>query len=121
MSVISASRAAICWPPLNTPNSAAVLISLMLFGGPPAMPMIFAFEACACRTKDDKSGVASGGGDRPHALPPFLGYSGGGARSPEGARGDSAGVTNQQGAPRCPAAGAVPSASARVSITHCIV
>ena len=58
MSVISASSAAICWPPLKTPNSPAVLISLMLFGGPPAMPMILAFEACACSTKDDRSGVA---------------------------------------------------------------
>jgi hypothetical protein len=44
----------------------------MLFGGPAAMPMIFAFEACACSTKDDKSGVASGGRTEPSTLPPFL-------------------------------------------------
>ena len=71
MSVISASNAAICWPPLSTPNSAAVLISFMLFGGPAAMPMIFAFEACACSTKDDRSGVASGGRTEPSTLPPL--------------------------------------------------
>ncbi len=44
----------------------------MLFGGPPAMPMILAFEACACRMKDDRSGVAKGGRTAPSTLPPFL-------------------------------------------------
>ena len=35
------------------------------------MPMILALEACACSTKDDRSGVASGGRTEPSTLPPF--------------------------------------------------
>src|ERR1700716_3298204 len=88
MSVISASSAAICWPPLKTPNSDAVLISFMLLGGRAAMPMILAFEACACSTKDDRSGVASGGRTEPLTLPPLAVMTGGGARFRERAKGE---------------------------------
>ena len=47
MSVISISKPAICWPPWKMPNSPPSLTALTLSGGPLAIPMIFALDACA--------------------------------------------------------------------------
>src|SRR5262245_43341435 len=73
----------ICWPPWKMPNSPAVLISLTLFGGPAAIPMILAFEACAWRMNDDRSGVAKGGRTDPSILPPFAVTTSAASRSSE--------------------------------------
>jgi hypothetical protein len=35
------------------------------------MPMIFAFDACACKMNDERSGVAKGCRTEPTTLPPF--------------------------------------------------
>src|SRR2546430_14645669 len=109
MSVINASNAAICWPPLNTPNSAPVLISFMLLGGPAAMPMILALEACACSTNEDRSGVASGGRTEPSTLPPLAGVTPGGARPPGRAQGGASGGEEHAAPP--PLAPAAPGAA----------
>ena len=60
MSLMNMSRPA-SFMVLVMPNSLAALIELVV--SPPALarPMILALEACACSTKDDRSGVASGG------------------------------------------------------------
>ena len=50
---------------------AACLIKLMTSWPPVASPMTFAFELCACKRKDEKSGVLSGKGTRPSTLPPL--------------------------------------------------
>ena len=55
----------------------------MLLGGPPAMPMILAFEAWAWRMNDDRSGVANGGRTEPSTLPPFLRITAEASRSSE--------------------------------------
>src|SRR5258705_13099855 len=118
MSVISASNAAICWPPLSTPNSAAVLISFMLFGGPAAMPMILALEACACSTKDDRSGVASGGRTEPSTLPPLAVERAGTATSAAWGNGKAFEMKKQFVPPRVTTARAVPGPGERVAIDH---
>ena len=47
-------------------------MALMLSGGPLAMPMIFAFDACAWRMNDERSAVVNGMSDRAQHLAAVL-------------------------------------------------